>query len=414
MEFENCDKMFLSSLNLNHDWKVIKTKFEDKEVHVHIEKVNDKEGGCPICGIISPKYDFEDQIKAWRHGDCVFFPTYIHCRRMRVKCQECGVHTISVPWARDNSKFTLQFEGYALFIAINMPLSKACKLMRCGYKQLFNIIKYWIDKSISERSLKHIIAINVDETSSKKGHNYVTIIIDSIRRDVINVQEGKDNTTMIRFKDFLIAHGGDPDNIKRFTSDLSSAYKKGCEENFPNAQRNNDKFHVKQLLVKAIGQIRLSELKKEKDKVAKAILKKTNRTITMRKENLTDRQNEYVNLVNKNYKKIGKAYQMIECLDDFYNCSSKELGEAKLNKLLSWMSRCRIDELKKVGKTYKDNKETILNYFENRETNAISEGINSSIQSLKRRARGYSNIENFIMMIYLIGGGFELDSMMPY
>ena len=416
MEFQNYQEMFLESLKLYKGWKVIKTKFDSfkREVHVYIENENNEEGICPICGEEKPKYDFEDQIKMWRHGDCVFFPTYIHCRRMRTKCDKCGIHTVNVPWARETSKFTLQFEGYALFMATNMPLSQACVLLRCGYKQLFNIIKYWVNKAIEERVLDDVTAINVDETSSRKGHNYVTVIIDAVRRYVIDVEIGKDNTTMIKFREFLIKHGGDPNKINTFISDLSNAFKKGCEENFPNAKRVNDKFHVKQMLTKAINEIRKAELRKEVEESNKKLLKQTSKTLMKKAENLTEKQSKYVDEVNKKYKNIGKAYEMIETLDDIYSYHLRATAEVKFNKLIGWMMRCKVEELKKVGRTYKENKEQILNYFDNNYTNAVAEGINNNIQSIKRRAKGYSNIENFIMMIYLIAGKLNINCPFPY
>ena len=416
MGFEDYQVMFLDSLNLGSEWTIYKTQYDNinRKVDVFIENKNDKEGICPICNVSKPKYDFEDQVKIWRHGDCVFFPTYIHCRRMRTNCEKCGIHTVSVPWARERSKFTMQFEGYAIFVATHMPLSQATKLLRCGYKQLFNIIKYWVDKSIDKRLLDDVIALCIDETSSRKGHNYVTIIIDAVRRCVINVQEGKDNTTMIRFKEFLIKQGGTPEQVETIISDLSNAFKKGAAENFPEATRVSDKFHIKQLLTKAISQLRKKQLAQEENGELKKLLKKSSKIILKKSCDLTEKQSEYVNQINKKYKSIGKAYEMIEALDEMYVSINKEVAEVKLNKLLSWMARCKIDELKKVGKTYKENKEQILNYFDYRYTNATAEGINSSIQSLKRRAKGYSNIENFKLMIYLICGKIEIECPLPY
>lgn len=56
-------------------------------------------------------------------------------------------------------------------------------------------------------------AVAFDETSSKRGHNYVTIFIDLDRqtKPVVFATSGKGKETVSRFKDFLLAHGGEPD-----------------------------------------------------------------------------------------------------------------------------------------------------------------------------------------------------------
>jgi transposase len=52
----------------------------------------------------------------------------------------------------------------------------------------------------------------------------------------------------------------------------------------------------------------------------------------------------------------------------------------------------------------RENKAEILNYYDHRRTNAGLEGVNSIIQSAKRQARGFSNLEYFKAIIYLKRG----------
>lgn len=65
--------------------------------------------------------------------------------------------------------------------------------------------------------------------------------------------------------------------------------------------------------------------------------------------------------------------------------------------------------MKKVANSFKSNKEEILNYFYHRVTNAIAEGINSLIQSAKRRARGFRTFESYECMIHLVVGKLNLS-----
>ena len=58
-------------------------------------------------------------------------------------------------------------------------------------------------------------------------------------------------------------------------------------------------------------------------------------------------------------------------------------------------------------------KDKIINYFRNRLTNAICEGINSMIQAAKRKARGYHTFEGFANMIYIVAGKLDIESPFP-
>ena len=87
--------------------------------------------------------------------------------------------------------------------------------------------------------------------------------------------------------------------------------------------------------------------------------------------------------------------------DIYRNIKSPELAEQAIKKWLSWAVRSRIDPIKTFAKTVKNHFAGILRYFTSRLTSGAMEGINSRIQEVKRRARGFRNISNFIAMIYL-------------
>ncbi len=68
--------------------------------------------------------------------------------------------------------------------------------------------------------------------------------------------------------------------------------------------------------------------------------------------------------------------------------------------------------MKKFCSTLKNHWNEILNYFENRFTNAVLEGVNSVVQNVKTRARGFRNCEYFKTMIYLVCGGLPIDDVL--
>lgn len=98
-------------------------------------------------------------------------------------------------------------------------------------------------------------------------------------------------------------------------------------------------------------------------------------------------------------------------LQDIYEqCFTREEAESKLKKLCSWLMRSRLQPMKDLCGMIRDHWDEILNYFENRFTNAILEGMNSIIQNIMRRARGFRNNEYFTTMIYLNCSKPDIDA----
>ena len=142
-----------------------------------------------------------------------------------------------------------------MMLMADMPRAKAAKLLRCGEKSMANILSYWVNKAADLRKL------GIDETSFRRGHDYVTLVIDAVGRCVVDVEEGREKETIARFSQKLKAKDGDAANITAVSSDMSKTYGPAIEENFPNAEHVIDKFHVKQVLTNSLEAVRKEEQK---------------------------------------------------------------------------------------------------------------------------------------------------------
>jgi transposase len=109
--------------------------------------------------------------------------------------------------------------------------------------------------------------------------------------------------------------------------------------------------------------------------------------------------------------RTGRAYNLKLSLQEFWSIEDRLLAEDYLKKWYFWATHSRIKPMIEVAKTIKAHWNGILNYFDSRITNGILEGTNSVIQLLKRSARGYRNVQNFITKIYLRLG--QLNFQLP-
>jgi len=396
--FANFETMFAQSIGLSEPWRVEKAEFDEEEraVHIYVAARKTSKYPCPECGGLHKRYD-DDAERIWQHGDVVFFPCYVHCRRPRVKCGDCGKTRVAdVPWARKGSRYTLLFEAYSMLLAEKLPVEQARKFVRISHTSFTNIVAHWVGKAVNEDDLSGVEILSIDETSFKRGQSYVTVVCDAKARRVIDVEDGRGSEQVGQFSCKLEEKGGDCNKIRQVASDMSGAYLKGVADCFPKAKSVIDKFHVKKLLLDAMDKVRREEQGKEWKQ------RKMGRKLLMIPESRMDGQQQAKLMeLSKKYPKTGRAFRMVQSLDIVYAGRDKAEGKAAFGRLISWLRRSRLQPMKDVAKTLLRYEEQILEYFTARLTSAIAEGINSLIQAGKRKARGFRTFRGYSTMIYL-------------
>ena len=402
--------IFAKALNLPAPWSISSVEFKPDssgamELHINLSFPRGSKFACPECGTEASAYDTTP--RTWRHLNFFQYKTYIHANLPRVKCGEHGVKTINVPWAREGSGFTLLFEGWVIELAKHLPVSTIANMVDEHDTRLWRFIKHYVDEARNREDYSNVTAIGIDETS-KKGHKYVTVVVDLNLRKVIFVTDGKDSTTVDRFVENFEKHKGKPLNVKIVTCDMSLGFKKGINEHFVNSSTIIDKFHVIKHINEAVDEVRREEL--SQGPWSRQLLNRTKYLWLKNDENLTEKQRSKKESLMHRHLKTARAYAMRVALQDIYELSTNRTeAEEHMKELYNWLVRSRLAPIKKFANLLKNHWQEILNYFKNRYTNAILEGMNSIIQNIKCRARGFRNDEYFKTMIYLGCGKLDLN-----
>ncbi len=103
--------------------------------------------------------------------------------------------------------------------------------------------------------------VGVDEISSRRGHNNITVFVDMEKSKVLFVTPGKDAETLTSFQEDLHAHGGRPENIKQTCCDMSPASIRGVEDTIGSCTITFDKFHTVKIINEALEEVRRQEQK---------------------------------------------------------------------------------------------------------------------------------------------------------
>ncbi|TCP53669.1 ISL3 family transposase, partial [Heliophilum fasciatum] len=386
-------------------WYVKDAHFDTEkgQLDVYIDFKPGSTFDCPICEETGRKA-LDTKEKTWRHLNFFQHTTYLHARVPRVCCShDKSVHQVNVPWSRPGSGFTLLFEAYILTLVEQMPVRAAARVVGEQDTRLWRILHHYVDKARENEDLSSVTRVAVDETSQAKGHNYVTLFVDTDRSRVIYVTEGKGAGTLEDFTADFRMHGGSPEAITDICMDMSPAFIAGAETHLPHAAITFDKFHAVKLVNEAVDQVRRAEQR------TMPALKGTRYVWLKNASNLTVKQKAVMDDVLKDrHLQTVRAYHFRLSFQEMYRQLPLD-ASMYLQKWYYWATHSRLQPIIQVAKTIKKHRNGILRWFESRITNGLMEGINSLVQAAKNKARGYRSSRNLITIIYLIAGKLNLQ-----
>lgn len=396
--------LFQLALGLSSPWIVTRSAFDvdTSRLDLYVDFPRGSRFACPDCGRERcAVHDTNDD--TWRHLDFFQHRTQLHARVPRVTCPDCGVRKVAVPWARPGSGFTLLFEAYVLALAKAMPIANAAKRLGEHDTRLWRIVEHYVWRAVEALDLSEVRRIAADETSARRGHDYISLFVDMARRKVVFVTEGKDAATVAAFKQFLESHGGDAQAVTDACIDMGAAFEAGIKQNFPNAEITFDKFHVIKLANEAVDEVRRQEARDN-------FQIKGRRYIFLKNiDNLTLQEKETLSQLEAQNLDTTQAMQIRINLQQLF---TKDAATARrfLVRWNAWVQVSDLSPMKKLAKTIMAKSKGILRSIETGLSNGVLEAINGNVQAAKRKAKGYRSKRNLKAIVYLIAGDVLANS----
>lgn len=402
-------ELFRQILGLERPWSVQEVKLDDETSRIDIWV--DHESGitwsCPSCERELSCRDHSEE-RTWRHLDTCQFQTFLHARVPRVDCPEHGVTQVRVPWAEARSRFTLLFERLAIDVLQQCAtVTGAGRLLRLSWDEAWGIMRRAVRRGQSRKAPRVIPYVGVDEKAFKRGHRYLTVVCDLERSTVEYLAEDRKAESLAGYWAKLTPE--QLAGVKAVAMDMWMPYVQATLQGLPDARSKIvfDRYHVMRLVNDAVDKVRRQEQRQLKAE-GEGVLTGTKRLWLYAEENLPDGLRPALrDLIQMNLK-TARAWAIKETLRDLWSYVRVGWARRFFNGWYGWARRSRLDAIRRVAQTVKDHLDNILTYCRHRITNAALEGINSRIQAVKARARGYRNQENFKTAIYFFCGGLDL------
>ncbi|MEQ1893640.1 MAG: ISL3 family transposase [Planctomycetota bacterium] len=400
-------ELYAAILGIRSPWQVqsVQLDLKGEEVHVLIEAEPGTRFTCPQCGKVCPGYDARR--RSWRHLDTCQFKTVLECDVPRVECPEHSILQINVPWAEPNSGFTALMEALVIDWLKEASIKAVSMRMGLTWDEADGILQRAVRRGLKRRKVEDVRRIGVDETSFKKGHEYVTIVSNQQGGGVLHVADGRGQAALDEFwpsltREQLAA-------LEGVAMDMSAAFVASTRKHVPGAESKIafDRFHVAGAINKGVNEVRKQE-HRELTAQGDPTLNRTKYIWLKNPENHTELQEAMFELLKDLGLKVARAWAMKETARGLWSYATRGWARRAWTKWISWATRSRLEPMRRVARTVKAHLWGILNAIVLGVTNAGAESLNAKVQWIKNNACGFRNRERFKNAIYFHCGNLDL------
>jgi len=365
---------------------------------------------CPLCARRCPGYDQGEGRRRWRALDLGVVQAFLEADAPRVCCREHGVIVAGVPWARPGAWFTRGLEDTAAWLAVHTSRSAVGELLRIAWRTVGRVCaRVAAEQAAKVDRFQGLRRIGIDEISYKKGHRYLTVVVDHDSGRLVWAAPGRDEATLERFFDTL---GEDrAAKLTHLSADAAAWIANVAARRCPQAIVCLDPFHVVKWATDALDQVRRQTWNTARRAGETAVakeLKDARFALWKNPQDLTRRQHAKLARIAEVNRALYRAYLLKEELRLVFRIKGPH-AVALLDAWLSWARRCRIPAFVKLAKTVAAHRAQIVAALLHGLSNARVESVNTKLRVLTRLAFGFRSPDALIGLAMLSVGGLCPD-----
>lgn len=361
---------------------------------------------CPVCLERCPGYDEGTGVRRWRTHGIGLGRTYVEAEAPRVECAEHGVLVAHFPWARRGSGFTRSFEDMVAWLVIRTDKTTLCELLGIAWRTVGSIIERVGEEARARRPpLSNLRRIGIDEVSYRKGHRYLTVVVDHDTGKLLWAEPGRDRRTVRKF--FRMLGKRRCRRLQLVSADAAAWIGSVVGEMCPNAKLCIDPFHVVAWATKALDQVRRglwNKLRRRGELDRAASMKGSRWALLKNPDRLNRRQRSTLAQLEKDNAPLYKAYLLKEQLREVFQTKDWQ-GPFMLQHWTDIAVRSRLKPFVRVAQTIRDNLAGIQHALLHGLSNARLEGVNTKLKLLTRLAYGFHSHRPLIALAMIKLGG---------
>ena len=395
-------------LGLESPWSVsrVELNLEQQRVDAWAEHPQGLRWPCPECGQELALYDHSEE-RVWRHLDSCQFKTFLHAQPPRVNCSTHGVRQVRLPWAEPHARFTALFERLAIDVLRETDITGATRILRISWDEAWHLMERAVARGQRAKGERICPLLGVDEDAVAKGQKYMTLVYDLEQATVEHIGDGRSQESLDGY--FRGLTPAQVAGIEALAIDMWDPFARSILEHVPAAEDKivYDRFHIMAHVGKAVDSVRKRE-HRALTALGDETLKGSKYLWLYAVENLPDKHRARFAALRAAELKTGRAWAIKESLRVLWDYRSYAWAKRHWQAWYFWATHSRLDPIIAVARLIKRHLHNVLAYFDHPITNAVAEGINSKIQTIKKAAYGFRNPEHFKTAVFFHCGGLNL------
>jgi len=369
---------------------------EEKKLifHCHIESESEP---CPSCG--KPSSSVNQRTTAtirdlWISEKEV----YLHLTKRQFYCQDCNNYfTERLDWASSCKSYTKRLGDFIFGINKNQSFYSLGAELNINPKTLERIFYERVESRLNiKENWSKVRHLGIDEISNRKGRgNYCCVLTNLETGEEIDILPDRKLDTIVNY--FKKLGLENCPQIEVISSDMWDAYATVAAKVFPNAKHVIDRFHVVKSLNEALDKVRKEARREMPDSEE---LKKLKWVLFKRPENCTEEELVQLDAAFEQYPPLFEFYLLRNAFNTYFDVAPNKLWlDNQLNHWVKLVEKQGLKPFKKFLKTLSNWKTQIVNFAENRVTNAATEGLNNVIRQVKRMSYGMYNFHSLRLRV---------------
>ena len=364
------------------------------------------QGRCGVCARRCPGFDQGEGRRRWRALDLGTLKAFVEADVARVRCPEHGVVVVAVPWARHGARHTRGFDDTAAWLAVHTSKQAVSQLLRVAWETVGRVVtRVTADAEAACDRFDGLRRIGIDEISYKRGHKYLTVVVDHDTGRLVWAAPGRDAATLSRFFDAL-----GPERcakVRLVSADAAEWIALTVAARCPQAVLCADPFHVVKWATDALDEVRRevwNTARKGGEVALAGELKGARWALWKNPEDLTRRQRGKLAWIARVNGRLYRAYLLKEQLRLVFKLKGVR-ATVLLEAWLGWARRCRIPAFVKLAKAVTAHRASIQAALTEGLSNGLVESTNTKIRLLTRVAFGFRSPDALIALAMLSVGG---------
>lgn len=306
-------------------------------------------------------------------------------------CPRCGTyHTVRPSEIHPRRHATWRLMRYVSLLARHLPLDMMVAVLGVPAATAWRYDRDVLEADLPAPALDDIEAILIDEKSVRRGHQYVTLVLNAATGELLYMAEGKKKESLEAF--FALLSEAQKASIKAVCIDRNGAYGAVVAEALPGAEIVYDKFHLMSNLGKALDELRRSEYSKATGEF-RHVLKGQRFNLLRHPENLAPAGELALHGLLDINRNLQVAYLLKDQFRLVWTYTKPGWAKRYLRQWIWWVEESGIAPLIRFAKGIERDIERVAAWCKHRITNARIESFNSVVSRIIFKARGIRSLE---------------------